>query len=314
MSSQFKPMLAKDGEPETLEFPIWVQPKLDGIRISIVDGRPVTRTLKDVPNKSVREMLSNPVLNGLDGEIMVGDPTAEDAYRTTNSFVMAQDKVDEPWVFYIFDKWDLEHPFTHRSSYLNEFFYNLDHNPGAGVPEWYPHVKPLPTHRVDTIGALDQLEANYTRQGFEGVIARTNSLYKFGRSGKKGPLLKIKRFIDFEAEVLDLIEQLHNANEAKVNALGRTERSSHKANKIGKDTLGAIVCRAINGPHEGQEFRVGTGFDDALRKKLWEEAKGEDDFTALNGTIIKVKSFPVGVKDAPRHPVFLGFRDMELDG
>ena len=34
----------------------------------------------------------------------------------------------------------------------------------------------------------------------------------------------------------------------------------------------------------------------------------------FTGRVAKVKSFPIGVKDKPRHPVFLGWRDMEVDG
>ena len=43
--------------------------------------------------------------NGLDGELIVGEPNAVDVYRTTNSGVMSAD--GEPDVkFYVFDRWD----------------------------------------------------------------------------------------------------------------------------------------------------------------------------------------------------------------
>ena len=48
--------------------------------------------------------------------------------------------------------------------------------------------------------------------------------------------------------------------------------------------------------------KIGTGFDAADRDDLWAEQD------KLMGRIVKYKSFPVGVKDAPRHPVWLGFR------
>ena len=53
----------------------------------------------------------------------------------------------------------------------------------------------------------------------------------------------------------------------------------------------------------GVEFQVGSGFDAAQRKDFWSRRE------TLRGKIIKYKSFKIGVKDKPRHPIFLGFRD-----
>ena len=61
-------------------------------------------------------------------------------------------------------------------------------------------------------------------------------------------------------------ERLHNANEATVDALGHTERSSHKENMIPMDTLGALVVES----DKFGVFQIGTGFDDSLRKWIWE--------------------------------------------
>jgi DNA ligase-1 len=50
----------------------------------------------------------------------------------------------------------------------------------------------------------------------------------------------------------------------------------------------------------GVEFHVGTGFTAADRALMWAKPP--------IGETVKYKFFPVGVKDKPRHPVFLGFR------
>lgn len=290
----FKPMLAhsKSPDPETLDYPVLVQPKLDGIRAVVKDGRLLSRSLKAIPNASIRAALENPAYEGLDGELIVGEATADDCYRRTCSFVTAEDKTDEPWVFYVFDRHDSEAPVEDRVASLTAF----------------GQVVPVTTMSAGSAAELAELEAQYLAAGFEGGIIRTlGSAYKFGRSGKAGPLLKLKRYIDYEAEVVEVVEELHNGNEAKTNELGRTERSSHAANKTGKGTMGALVVVALNGPHEGVEFRVGTGFTAAIRAELWEER----DFVV--GRVAKIKSFPVGTKDRPRHPVWLGWRDMEVD-
>ncbi len=302
-----KPMLAKEAVPAKLRFPLAAQVKLDGIRVVIVEGRALTRSLKEIPNREVFEALSRPEFQGLDGEIIVGPPTAPDAYRRTASFVMAPNKTDEPWCFHVFDMWN---------------------HPGPFLERWDAAVRiaqKMPPYRTQMLGYslcedandLEAYEAATVAQGHEGVILRDpNSLYKFGRSSATGgELLKLKRFIDFEAEVVGVYEEQHNANEAVTNALGRTERSTKAAGKIGKGTLGGLVLRALNGPAEGVEFRCGTGFDAQQRSALWAEwsasshpSRRHEGGLALVGRVAKIKSFPIGAKDKPRFPVFLGWR------
>lgn len=297
--TDFKPMLAhsKSPDPESLTYPVLVQPKLDGIRAVVKDGSLLSRSLKPIPNASIRAALERSVFEGLDGELIVGDPTADDCYRRTCSFVMAEDKTDEPWTFFVFDQHDSDAPVEKRIDLVARLAASLN-----------PNVTIVATSIAHDADELARLESYYLADGYEGGIIRTpGSAYKFGRSGKKGPLLKLKRYIDYEAEVVGVVEEQHNANEAKTNELGRTERSSRAENKIGKETLGALIVRAINGPHEGTEFRVGTGFTAEQRADLW---YAEDCI----GRVAKIKSFPVGTKDRPRHPVWLGWRDLEVDG
>jgi DNA ligase-1 len=296
----FKPMLAhsKSPDPESLDYPVLVQPKLDGIRAVVKDGRLLSRSLKPIPNASIRATLEDAAYEGLDGELVVGPPTAADCYRRTCSFVMAEDKTEEEWTFYVFDKHDHEAVVEERVRVISELAF-AEH----------PNIEPVVTAAIENADELAEVEAVYLEAGFEGGIIRIpGSAYKFGRSGKRGPLLKLKRYIDYEAEVVKVIEELHNGNEARTNELGRTERSSHAANKTGKGTMGALTVVALNGPHEGAEFRVGTGFTADVRAELWEER----DFVV--GRVAKIKSFPVGTKDRPRHPVWLGWRDLEVDG
>lgn len=312
--TDFKPMLAKDpaydedGVPQ-IKYPSLVQVKLDGIRAAVVNGRLVSRTLKPIPNAEIRAILEHPLFEGLDGELIVGDPAAEDCYRRTSSFVMAERKTGEPWTFMVFDKWDED---GRRFGERYEAAVSCVAGGTCTRADGSAALCMVPTIPVSNSAELERVEAEAIAQGHEGLIARDpNSLYKFGRSGKKGPLNKIKRFIDFEAEVIGVYEEMHNANEAKRNALGRTERSTAKAGKIGKGTLGGLVLKALNGPCEGMEFRCGTGFDAFARQsfwKSWHAAPAEQTDCRL-GAVAKIKSFPIGVKEKPRHPVWLGWRD-----
>jgi DNA ligase-1 len=283
-----------------VSYPLAVQPKLDGIRCSIVNGRALTRTLKEVPNRAIFNALSSPEFEGLDGELIVGEPTAPDCYRRTSSGVMGHDpSVD--WAFYVFDKWNTDEDFSARWHAIRAQIgpAGPDSDAARQRIRIVPHVIVL-----DALG-LENYEEILLNAGHEGAILRDpNGFYKFGRaSATKGELLKLKRFIDFEAEVIGAYEEQHNGNEAVTNALGRTERSTAAAGKVGKGRLGGLVLRRLS---DGQEFRCGTGFDRAMREALWTEN--------LIGRTAKIKAFEIGAKDKPRFPVFLGWRNMEFDG
>jgi len=151
---------------------------------------------------------------------------------------------------------------------------------------------------------LQHAEEHFLDQGYEGVMLRAyhgpSSYYKFGRSTvKEGGLLKLKRFVDSEARVVGVEEEMANMNEATTDALGHTKRSAHAEGKVGKGRLGALICETP----EGVRFNIGTGFDAAQRELFWRERD------KLIGQLAKYKHFPIGVKDAPRFPVFLGWRD-----
>jgi len=87
--SQFKPMLAGTADLEKLRLPLLGSPKLDGIRAIVIDGVVVSRNLKPIPNRRIQAIFGKNFLNGLDGELIVGDPTAKDAFRQTSSGVMS---------------------------------------------------------------------------------------------------------------------------------------------------------------------------------------------------------------------------------
>jgi len=286
-----KPMLLPREMPDldTLQYPIYVTPKLDGIRCLFKDGVALSRTLKPIPNHHIQEWAAKhtATLHGMDGELIVGDPTSATVYRDTNSFVMSHDKVGE-FFFYHFDWWD-----ETASSYEQR------------VEGWIQNV-PNNYRKVMHMKATDaahvlQLEEQVLEKGYEGVILRNpKGLYKYGRCTlKEANAFKLKRFEDDEAVIIGWEEEQHNGNDAETNELGRTKRSTKSIGMVGKGTLGAFICKT----RDGIEFKIGSGFDTADRSLFWSNKQN------LLGYIVKYKHFPIGVKDKPRHPIFLGFRN-----
>src|SRR5690606_15388345 len=86
-----------------LEFPCIVPPKYDGIRFVVKDGMLLSRKLEPIPNLALSAAMSDPILNGFDGEFIAGDPTDKDVYHDTESVVMSFHKPIDDVVAYVFD-------------------------------------------------------------------------------------------------------------------------------------------------------------------------------------------------------------------
>jgi DNA ligase-1 len=132
------------------------------------------------------------------------------------------------------------------------------------------------------------------------MIRQPGSKYKCGRSTlKEQILLKLKRFYDAEAKVIGFEEKMKNDNKLERDEFGLAKRSSKKDGMIPADTLGALIVEDLK---TGVKFGLGSGFDDELKKEIWSHQR------KYKNKIVKYKYQSVGVKDAPRFPVFLGFR------
>ena len=287
----FKPQLAADITKlvEPVTFNKLVSAKLDGIRLSTWKGEPLTRSLKRIPNKYVADLMR--LVPFLDGELIVGPPNAPDVYRKTFSGVMSIE--GEPdFTYYVFDDLsDLSVPFNER---LVKLF-----DKQSTLPSW---VKVLDQHTVFDRAQMEALYVKFLDEGYEGVMARNpSSMYKFGRcSPKSQDSLKIKPFQDAEAEILAVYEAEENLNEAFINELGYTDRSSHAENKVGKGMAGGFIVRDLT---TGVQFRCAPGvLTHPEREAIW------DLKHLFEGKILTYRSMVGGVKDKPRHPRFKGWR------
>ena len=286
-----------------LSYPVMVSPKVDGIRCYIND-KPLlalSRKNKPIPNSFIQQALSKEVFRGMDGELTVGSPVSKTCYNTTQSGVMSQDG-QPTFRFCVFDQIDPSGviPFEHRYDSLVQ---RID-----VIKYAHTHVRLVPHHYVYSVEELLAYELKMVTKGWEGIMIRSPlGIYKQGRSTlNEEILIKVKRFQDSEAEVLGAYEQETNLNEATINEVGRSKRSSHQENKIPNGHLGGFYARDLV---SGVEFEVGTfyGVTKESRKVLWDNFKG--DPKSLLGKIIKYKFFPIGVKDKPRQPIFLGWRN-----
>lgn len=291
-----KPMLGynKPFDLDALSYPVYASPKLDGIRCLVKDGVGLSRKLLPIPNKFVQSYFAaHPELSGLDGELIVGDWTAEDVYRKTMSGVMSIEGEPE-FHFVVFDAWDRpDEPFMERL-------------PQVDQPDFRTVV--LSQALLHSADEVRKFESLCLHQGYEGAILRDpDSKYKFGRSTlKEAALLKLKTFQDFDVRITAIHEAIRNDNEATTDELGHTKRSHSKAGRTeGKGYVGSMEGVVLDEEFKDVPAGIGTfkGLTIADKEHIWQN---RDEYA---GRVAKVKAMPYGMKDALRHGVFIGWRD-----
>lgn len=297
-----KPNLAAPFDPETIDFDKYqyvADYKYDGIRALIIDGQVKSRNLKDIPNQYIQEELSRPIFNCLDGELIVGSPTSPTVFRETSSAVRRAEGQPN-FTFYVFDSF--KNP---TADYLTRSLHLIDTAAIVSADDVTPlsFCWPVPIHSFEE---LDAFEGRAIEQGYEGVmIRRVDRPYKFGRSSNKitdQGLMKLKRVSSSEAIILEVECEYENTNEATINELGYTSRSSHLANRRPKEQVGRL---RVADRYTGVEFYVGIfrGYTKDQLEMWWHFRD------RLPGKVITYDFFGVGGYDKPRHPVMKGFRD-----
>ena len=283
-----KPMLAATmTDVSALQFPVLCTPKIDFFRCVKPAEEPLSRSFKPIRNAHAREML-RVLPAGVDGEL--GMPMGTEF--SVGASALAREDGTPDFRYYVFD--------YVRTSATTPYEQRMNDLAALKLPAWCIKLMPV---RCANVAELEAFEAKCIADGYEGAMIRDpQGPYKFGRSTEReGYLLKMKRFEDSEAVVLDTYEGMSNLNEATKDALGHTHRSSAKDGKVGSGELGGFVVRMAN----GCEFRLGYnhlkgGVD---RVTMWEQR------ATLVGKTVKFKHQPSGAKDAPRFPQFLSFRD-----
>lgn len=251
---------------------------------------PVSRKLKPIPNDHVRGLLAT-LPPHLDGELLI--PGAANFGEVSGPIMR---KAGAPVFEYLL--------FDYRAYPLLTYVDRLEQL--ATLLQWLPAWCRVlaPTH-IKSLEQLDEYEAAALAAGHEGVmLRRADGRYKHGRSTEREAiLLKMKRFEQLEAEIVDAVELQRNGNEQERDALGHAKRSSAKEGKTAGGMLGALVCTGI-GAFVDIEFQIGSGYTETQRRELWDmHQRGE-----LCGHLVRYKAQPIGGQERPRFPVFEALR------
>ena len=284
----------------TVKFPLLASTKLDGIRCIFYKGQILSRSLKQIQNKQLREKFE-PIRKFtedtkciLDGEIY----SPKLSFQEITHFVMTQDLGDEiipdHLKFYCFDNINsdlVETPFKARINNAITFCESLP-DLCVGLEHWAVYSKE----------EVEQVFDQVLLKGYEGLILRDpDGKYKFGRGTiKEGLIYKVKPFLDFDGKIIDIIQatKVDENAEKSINELGYSKTSRKKDDRILIEKAAAFLVL-----FEGKELKVTIAMTDEEKEKVW---KNKESYL---GKWITYKGMMVGAKDVVRHPVFLRFRE-----
>jgi DNA ligase-1 len=297
----FKPMLAPGEDPKSfpdyfkkLKYPLLASAKYDGIRCVVKSGHCLSRSGKILPSLQVQEEFSH--LKDLDGELIEGNPTDHDVYNRTQSHVMSEDKPGN-LTFYVFD-------YTHEDFLQKPFYERLEEVEKILKLYDMQSVKIVPHENIENYEELIAFENKCLELGFEGIMMRDPlGYYKNGRGTfREGLIYKLKRFEDSEGVIVGLEEQMTNNNTLEKDELGYAKRSYAKDGMVPSGTLGnfKVVWNEMY-----LDIAPGS-FNHEQRQKIWNNP------SRYIGKLLKFRYFNHGIKDKPRFPRAVGFRD-EMD-
>lgn len=274
----FGPMLAHkwDDYGDDVKYPVFVQPKLDGMRCIVQlsgmfsrNGKPVlsaphihhalSTILKKNPTLVFDGELYNHDLKDDFDRIMSlakqGKPTAED--------LAASERDLQYWVYDLFDSANPKRPYAERLKLLKELIGNSD------------CVRVIPNHQKHDRDGVSRMFEAFVSEGYEGAMTRNpQSVYENKRSRE---LLKVKNFIEEEFELVRFEE-------------GRGNRAG-------------MATRAILKMKDGRTFEAGMIGSHAVCKRLLVEQE------ALIGKMATVKFFNYTPDGIPRFGKFKAIRD-----
>jgi DNA ligase-1 len=196
-----KPMLAHKYDDKRVDWsqPVYIQPKLDGVRCVITKDGAFSRTGKQFKNIAHIELSLKSFFDQqpdviLDGELYNHD--LKDDFEKIISLVRKQkptidDRVDAKNLtqFHCYDYFDgvqYDSYKTRMNNLVTSDIYNYC-------------IKYVPAKLVDSYNYARTLHKEYLAAGYEGSIIRLDGLYKHGRSYD---LMKFKDFSDTEATII----------------------------------------------------------------------------------------------------------------
>lgn len=297
----------KEVDLKELTYPLYGSYKLDGIRCLIKEGKLLSRSGKPLPNKNLKDRFQSLLKEKhhvYDGELYVKSKE----FRDISAIVMAHDAPLEDIELHVFDimtlkEWKTDNPnsYSYRYGYL-EKDYEL-----IGSPQYVKIVKQKRISSADKAQAMFDIAIE---KGYEGIILRSPiGLYKHGRCTiKEANLFKVKAWQDYDGMIISVHEGKRIKDDApkETSELGKTKRSLKQEYYEPSGSFGFFTVEVKDDDNKTiSTVEIGSwkGITDELRDEIWKNKK------KYIGRWVRFKGMAVGVKDKPRMPKDMEFRD-----
>lgn len=279
-----------DDFKEKLKYPLYVQPKLDGLRmIAMLDSKGIiqlkTRTLEDVPGfEHLRQELTKLYASGdksliLDGELYSHGMNLQDISGIVRNESSRDDEKNklQYWLFDAFSLTRPNEPFEDRTERLREFV-DGEKSKLIILDE---------TIKVDSDADADKYYHKMVRDGYEGIIYKSMGkpyAYSFHKAKRSQWYLKRKQFFDDEFEIIGFTH-------------GRGK--DHDSVKfVFKTKKGVEFTSVPNGTYE-------------YKKDLYKRCL--KDFSQFEGQFATIKYEKLSTKGVPQANHMIAFRDLNFD-
>ena len=193
-NSRPMPMLAHKfaDHKKKIEFPVWVQPKLNGMRMLFDGENGWSRGNKEVIPEVIQHLKFDTMGYILDGELML--PNNVLLQESMKAIKKYRPELSSQLLYHIYDVVEPDLPYESRMEILDTIFMN--------VPENVVRVK---TVRADDESQVMHLHNLFVKDGYEGTMIRDEEMtYEIGK--RSYSLLKLKDFVDAEYKIVDVVD------------------------------------------------------------------------------------------------------------
>ena len=288
MTKHFKPMLAHKFDNKRVDWskPVFIQPKLDGIRCIMKSDGCYSRNGKKFMNvqhlytKTIKELFKQNPLLVLDGELYNHD--LRDNFEKIVSLVRKQkptpDDRKEARKLIQYHVYDYCMAVNNKLNLLESDMnrYEKRMHQLVCTDMYGKHIRYVPARGVHSLDKAKEIHNDFLQQGYEGSILRLDGPYKCGRSYD---LMKFKDFSDTEAKIVSWVE-------------GKGKR---------RGTIGKFIAVDSDG------IRFGMPVMDNF-KYLQKNFKNMQDWVGKTATFTYFERTKAG---SYRHPLFKAIRDYE---
>lgn len=194
------PMLAKKYEKrmDKVEFPVYVQPKLNGQRMLFDGDRGWSRGGKEIIPEVIQHLRCDTEGLILDGELILPDnQLLQETMKAVKKF---RPELSPQLLYVVYDVVEEGMNFGDRHTKLSDW--------------WSQHVEGrtdlniihVMTHVCTSHKEISERHTQYTQDGYEGTMVRDPSGEGYRIGHRSNQLLKVKDFVDSEFKIVDVVE------------------------------------------------------------------------------------------------------------